>query len=54
LEHLVTSDKGVVMFRGMLRKAIEAARQGDDPKGILRDPAKAAFVSTSAGSIVRD
>lgn len=54
LEHLVTSDKGVVMFRGMLRKAIEAARQGDDPKGILRDPAKAAFVSTTAGSIVRD
>ncbi len=54
LEHLVTSDKGVVMFRGMLRKAIEAARQGDDPKGILRDPAKAASVSTTAGSIVRD
>jgi phenylpropionate dioxygenase-like ring-hydroxylating dioxygenase large terminal subunit len=54
LEHLVSSDKGVVMFRNMLRKAIETARQGGDPKGILRNPAKAAFVSTSAGSIVRD
>jgi hypothetical protein len=54
LEHLVSSDKGVVMFRNMLRKAIETASQGGDPKGILRNPAKAAFVSTSAGSIVRD
>jgi hypothetical protein len=54
LEHLVTSDKGVVMFRNILRKAIQAALRGDDPKGILRDPANAAVVVTTAGSIVRD
>jgi phenylpropionate dioxygenase-like ring-hydroxylating dioxygenase large terminal subunit len=54
LEHLVTSDKGVVMFRNILRKAIQAVLRGDDPKGILRDPANAAFVVTTAGSIVRD
>ena len=54
LEHLVTSDKGVLMFRGILKKAIQATQQGNDPKGILRDPAKAAFIPTSAGSIVRD
>ena len=54
LEHLVTSDKGVIMFRRILREAIQAARAGTDPKGIIRDPVKAALVRTSAGSIVRD
>jgi nitrite reductase/ring-hydroxylating ferredoxin subunit len=54
LEHPVTSDRGVMMFRSLLRKAIQAAAHGADPKGILRDPAKAALVCTSAGSIVRD
>lgn len=54
LEHLVSSDKGVRMFRGILKNAIQAALQGEDPKGILRDPAKAAFIATSAGSVVRE
>jgi nitrite reductase/ring-hydroxylating ferredoxin subunit len=54
LEHLVTSDKGVMMYRSILRKAIETALRGDDPKGILRDPSQASFVTTSAGSVVRD
>jgi hypothetical protein len=54
LEHLVSSDKGVLMFRAILKKAIQAALRGEDPKGILRDQAKASFVATSAGSVVRD
>ncbi len=54
LEHPVSSDRGVLMFRALLRKAIEAAAGGEDPKGVLRDPAKAALVCTSAGSVVRD
>ena len=54
LEHLVTSDKGVIMFRRILRRAIEAVRAGQDPKGILRDPINAAHVATSAGSVLRD
>ncbi len=54
LEHLVTSDKGVMLFRKILRKAIQGVAQGEDPKGILRDPAKASCVRTSAGSVVRD
>jgi hypothetical protein len=54
LEHLVTSDRGVMMFRRILKEAIQAAQRGEDPKGIIRDPAKAALVRTSAGSIVRD
>jgi nitrite reductase/ring-hydroxylating ferredoxin subunit len=54
LEHLVTSDKGVIMFRRILRTAIDAVRAGQDPKGILRDGVKAANVATSAGSVLRD
>lgn len=54
LEHLVSSDKGVLMFRGMLRRAIAALSAGNDPKGIFRDPGQARFVPTSAGSVLRD
>lgn len=54
LEHLVTSDKGVLMFRKILRSAILAVQDGRDPKGIVRDPARARRLETSAGSVVRD
>ena len=54
LEHLVTSDKGVIMFRRVLRTAIQAMNRGEDPKGIMRDNLRAAFVATTAGSVVRD
>jgi phenylpropionate dioxygenase-like ring-hydroxylating dioxygenase large terminal subunit len=54
LEHLVTSDKGVMMYRSILRRAIETALRGEDPKGILRDPSQASFVTTTAGSVVSD
>jgi hypothetical protein len=43
-----------MMFRGMLRKAIQTMQQGGDPKGTLREPSKAKRVVTSAGSVVRD
>jgi 5,5'-dehydrodivanillate O-demethylase len=52
LEHLVTSDRGVMMFRNILRQAIQAVERGEDPKGICRDAAQAAFVATTAGSVV--
>jgi phenylpropionate dioxygenase-like ring-hydroxylating dioxygenase large terminal subunit len=54
LEHLVTSDKGVIMFRKILRSAVHAVQQGHDPKGVLRDAARAASITTTAGSVVRD
>ena len=54
LEHLVTSDRGVLMFRNILRQAIEAVERGEDPKGIFRNSAEASFVATTAGSTVRD
>ncbi|MCY4442318.1 MAG: hypothetical protein OXE53_19175, partial [Deltaproteobacteria bacterium] len=52
LEHHVTSDEGVLMFRRILRTAIEAVRENKDPKGIIRDPQKAACVPTTAGARV--
>jgi hypothetical protein len=54
LEHLVSSDKGVIMFRKILREAINATKEGRDPKGIIREPNKSKCVSTTGGSIVRD
>jgi 5,5'-dehydrodivanillate O-demethylase len=38
-EHLVASDRGIVLFRMKLRKAIEAVAEGRDPEGTIRDPA---------------
>ena len=54
LEHLVTSDRGVILFRNILRQAIQAVERGEDPKGVFRDSAQAAFVATTAGSVVGD
>ena len=34
LEHLGSSDRGVIMFRKLLRQQIRAVRQGKDPKGV--------------------
>ncbi len=39
LEHLATTDRGIIMVRRILREGIEAVRQGRDPKGIMRDAA---------------
>jgi 5,5'-dehydrodivanillate O-demethylase len=39
-EHLGASDKGVAMFRKLLREQIEVVARGEDPLGVIRDPAK--------------
>ncbi len=36
-EHLGTSDRGVAMFRRLLRAGIEDVREGRDPKGLNRE-----------------
>ena len=36
LEHLATTDRGVIMARRIVREGIEAVREGRDPKGIFR------------------
>ena len=37
-EHLASSDRGVVMYRNMLKREIEKVQQGIDPIGLYRDP----------------
>ena len=36
-EHLVTSDRGVMLLRRRLRKQIEAVKSGQDPLGVVLD-----------------
>ena len=52
LEHLATSDRGIAMFRRQLKAAAEAVARGEDPPGVLRDPAKA-IVAVGARNEVR-
>src|SRR5258705_11660998 len=40
LEHLGVSDRGVILYRNMLSDAILAVEHGEDPPGLVRDPAK--------------
>ena len=37
-ERLATSDRGVVMFREMLKAEIARVQSGLDPRGVIRDP----------------
>ncbi len=38
-EHLVTSDKGVVLYHDLLLEQIAKVERGEDPLGVIRDPA---------------
>jgi 5,5'-dehydrodivanillate O-demethylase len=40
LEHLGESDRGVSLYRKMLLDDIERVERGEDPRGVIRDPAK--------------
>jgi 5,5'-dehydrodivanillate O-demethylase len=37
-ERLGTADKGIVLYRTMLRREIERVQEGLDPKNVIRDP----------------
>jgi len=37
-EHLGVSDRGIIMFRQMIKDQIERVQQGLDPQGVLREP----------------
>jgi 5,5'-dehydrodivanillate O-demethylase len=39
-EHLGEGDRGVIMYRKLLREQILAVQEGNDPIGTNRDPAK--------------
>jgi 5,5'-dehydrodivanillate O-demethylase oxygenase subunit len=38
-EHLGTSDRGIVLYRKLLREQIERVQHGEEPAGVIRDPA---------------
>ena len=40
LEKLGTTDKGVIMLRQMLKRELAKVEAGEDPMGVVRDPAK--------------
>ena len=52
LEHLATSDRGVVLFRRHLSEAIDAMERGEDPPGIARDPADQIIIVTSGNEVI--
>jgi 5,5'-dehydrodivanillate O-demethylase len=39
-EHLATADRGILLYRKMLRAEIDKVRRGKDPMGVMRDAAK--------------
>jgi 5,5'-dehydrodivanillate O-demethylase len=57
-ESLVTMDRGVVLYRKLLREQIERLQRGEEPAGIIRDPAlnyKIAFdLSTGQARVERE
>jgi 5,5'-dehydrodivanillate O-demethylase len=40
LENLGASDRGIVLYRRMLRESVDAVQQGKDPIGIIREDGK--------------
>src|SRR6185436_20932411 len=51
LERLATSDRGVVMFRRLLKRASEEVRAGRDPQNVFRDPGEC-LIRVIAGNTV--
>jgi 5,5'-dehydrodivanillate O-demethylase len=39
-EHLGAADRGLIMFRKLIREQIERVQRGEDPLGVIRDPAQ--------------
>jgi hypothetical protein len=52
LEHPVSSDKGVLMLRGLLKRELTAIQEGRDPINVLRDPARNHAIETHAWNSV--
>jgi 5,5'-dehydrodivanillate O-demethylase len=52
-EHLASGDRGVVMFRQMLRLQIEKLKRGEDPLGVIRDPDKNKIIEFKVQAVDR-
>ena len=44
-EHLATADRGILVFRKMLKAEIDKVKRGKDPLGVIRDPARNRLIS---------
>ena len=51
LEHLATSDRGVIMMRRIWHKAMEDVANGKDPKGVFRQVKEMLEVDTYHGHV---
>ncbi len=47
-EHLGASDRGIVLYRRLLREQIEVVRRGGEPMALVRDPARNAGIALPA------
>jgi hypothetical protein len=45
-ERLTSSDRGVILLRGVMFRELKKVQQGHDPMGIVRDPANNPFIDT--------
>ncbi len=45
-ERLATSDRGIVMLRELMNREMERVEAGEDPKGVVRDPAENEMLDT--------
>jgi 5,5'-dehydrodivanillate O-demethylase len=53
-EHLGSSDKGLVMFRQMLRLQMDAVKKGEDPIGVVRDAKKNNIIEFKVGEMDKE
>ena len=54
LENLVLSDRGIVLFRRQLKRALDAMQEGRDPMGIIRNPADRTVAVTASNALVAE
>ncbi len=45
-ERLTSSDRGVILLREVMFREIKKVQQGQDPMGVIRDPANNPFIDT--------
>jgi 5,5'-dehydrodivanillate O-demethylase len=44
-ERLRLSDKGIILYRQLLKQECDKVQRGQDPMNVFRDPAKNAFLT---------
>jgi 5,5'-dehydrodivanillate O-demethylase len=45
-ERLASSDRGVILLRAVMFREMKKVQQGQDPLGVIRDPANNPFIDT--------